>query len=115
MTADLEQRVTKLEADMETTQAILRQLAESQVRTDQNLDRLSQRVDSFVYEAQRLLTNQGGKLERAEAALETLAATAQRHDRELREDRQQSQESQMRMDSMISRLDALVNYLMQQR
>jgi ABC-type transporter Mla subunit MlaD len=88
MTTNLDQRVTQLEADMEATQAILRQLAESQVRTEQSLDRLtgrvdrmSERVDSFVYEAQRVLGNQGDRLSRIEAAVETLVATAQRHDR----------------------------------
>jgi cell division protein FtsB len=55
MTTDLDQRVTKLEADMEATQAILRQLAESQVRTEQTMNRLSEQVDSFAFEAQRVL------------------------------------------------------------
>jgi hypothetical protein len=115
MTTDLDQRVTKLEADMEATQAILRQLAESQVRTEQTVNRLSERVDSFVFEAQRVLGNQGDRLSRIEAAVETLAATAQRHDRNAEADRAESRAFRVEMQSMTSRLDALVHYLMNQR
>jgi polyhydroxyalkanoate synthesis regulator phasin len=57
-------QLKRVEADMEATQNILRQLAESQVRTEQSMnrltervDRLSERVDSFVYEVQRVLGN----------------------------------------------------------
>lgn len=115
MTTDLDQRVTQLEADMEATQAILRQLAESQVRTEQTMNRLSERVDSFVFEAQRVLGNQGDRLSRIEAAVETLAATAQRHDRNAEADRAESRAFRVEMQSMTSRLDALVHYLMNQR
>lgn len=115
MTINLDQRVTQLEADMEATQAILRQLAESQVRTEQTMNRLSERVDSFVFEAQRVLGNQGDRLSRIEAAVETLAATAQRHDRNAEADRAESSAFRLEMQSMTSRLDALVHYLLNQR
>jgi len=42
---------------------------------------MSERMDSFVFEAQRVLGNQGDRLSRIEASVETLAATAQCHDR----------------------------------
>jgi len=115
MTTDLDQRVTQLEADMEATQGILRQLAESQVRTEQTMNRLSERVDSFVYEAQRVLGNQGDRLSRIESAVETLVSTAQRHDRDAEADRAESRAFRVEMQSMTSRLDALVHYLMNQR
>jgi chromosome segregation ATPase len=114
MTTDLDQRVTQLEADMEATQNILRQLAESQMRTEQSMNRLSERVDSFVYEVQRVLGNQGDRLSRIEAAVETLVATAQRHDRNAEADRAESRAFRQEMQSMTSRLDALVHYLMRQ-
>jgi len=129
MTTDLDQRVTQLEADMEATQGILRQLAESQVRTEQTMNRLSERVDSFVFEAQRVLGNQGDRLSRIESAVETLVSTAQRHDRnavadraesaavrvEMQADRAESQAFRVEMQSMTSRLDALVHYLLRQQ
>jgi chromosome segregation ATPase len=105
MTTDLERRVTRLEADMEATQAILRELALSQVQANQ-------RMDSFIYEVQRLLSNHGGRLERVEAAIETLVATAQRHDREAEADRAESQAFRVEIRSLTSRLDTLVDYLM---
>ena len=115
MTSNLDQRVTQLEADMEATQNILRQLAESQLRTEQTVSRLSERVDSFVSEAQRVLGNQGDRLSRIESAVETLAATAQRHDRDAEADRAESRAFRVEIQSMTSRLDALVHYLMRQQ
>ena len=129
MTTDLDHRVTQLEAGMEATQGILRQLAESQVRTEQTMNRLSERVDSFVYEAQRVLGNQGDRLSRIESAVETLVSTAQRHDRnavadraesaavrvEMQARRAESQAFRVEMQSMTSRLDALVHYLLKQQ
>jgi len=115
MTSNLDQRVTQLEADMEATQNILRQLAESQLRTEQTVSRLSERVDSFVFEAQRVLGNQGDRLSRIESAVETLAATAQRHDRDAEADRAESRAFRVEIQSMTSRLDALVHYLMRQQ
>jgi len=111
MTTDLDQRVTQLEADMEATQGILRQLAESQVRTEQTMNRLSERVDSFVFEAQRVLGNQGDRLSRIESAVETLVSTAQRHDRNAEADRAESAAFRVEIQSMTSRLDALLEYL----
>jgi predicted nucleic acid-binding Zn-ribbon protein len=99
---------------MEATQNILRQLAESQMRTEQSMNRLTERVDSFVYEVQRVLGNQGDRLSRIEAAVETLVATAQRHDRNAEADRAESRAFRQEMQSMTSRLDALVHYLMRQ-
>ena len=115
MTSNLDQRVTQLESDMEATQNILRQLAESQLRTEQTVSRLSERVDSFVFEAQRVLSNQGDRLSRIESAVETLAATAQRHDRNAEADRAESAAFRVEMQGMTSRLDALVHYLMRQQ
>jgi len=122
MTSNLDQRVTRLEGDMEATQNILRQLAESQVRTEQSInrltervDRMSERVDSFVFEAQRVLGNQGDRLSRIESAVETLAATAQRHDRNAEADRAESRAFRVEIQGVTSRLDTLVHYLMRQQ
>jgi len=112
MTSNLDQRVTQLESDMEATQNILRQLAESQLRTEQTVSRLSERVDSFVSEAQRVLGNQGDRLSRIESAVATLAATAQRHDRNAVADRAESRAFRVEIQGVTSRLDTLVHYLM---
>jgi len=96
---------------MEAIQEILRQLAESQVRTEQTMNRLSERVDSFVYEAQRVLGNQGDRLSRIESAVETLAATAPQHDRDAEADRAESAAFRVEIRGITSRLDALLEYL----
>jgi len=100
---------------MEAIQEILRQLAESQLRTEQTMNRLSERVDSFAFEAQRVLGNQGDRLSRIESAVETLVSTAQRHDRNAVADRAESAAVRVEMQSMTNRLEALVHYLLKQQ
>lgn len=135
MTTDLENRVARLESNMETIQATLQQIAQLQMVNTQasnrltermdssteqinslvhQADSLNKRVDSFVFEAQRLFARLGESNERSKATLETLTALANRSDRELIEQRARFEASQQRQDAMIERLDGLVNYLMRQ-
>jgi hypothetical protein len=115
MTTDLENRVKQLEGTMETVQATLQQIAQVQLDNAKTVERLSQRVDSFVFESQRLFARLGESSARSEAAIETLAALATRSDRDIAEQRDRFEASQQRQDSMIDRLDRLVNYLMGQK
>lgn len=137
---DLEDRVSKLETDMEAIQATLAQVAQLQVQNQQQLNTLGQRVDnmsqtmdafgrrvdaasqtvealgrrvdSFVYEAQRLFTRIGGTAEKNEAAIDSLHDAVGRLTRNADADRNESRAFRTEMQSLTSRLDALVNYLM---
>jgi hypothetical protein len=100
---------------METLQQTLGQLAELQVANQRQLNQLSSRVDSFVFEAQRLFTKIGETSERNEAAVESLTESVGRLTRNSEADRVESAAFRTEMSSMVSRLDALVNYLMRQK
>lgn len=99
---------------METLQATMQQLAQAQLRTQQNIDQLTGRIDSFVFEVQRVLTNQGDRLERIEAMVESNADAIGRLTRNSEADRVAFRSYTERTDAMIGRLDNLVDYLMRQ-
>ncbi|WP_143467575.1 hypothetical protein [Leptolyngbya ohadii] len=99
---------------METLQSALTQLAQAQIRTQQNIDQMTGRIDSFVYEVQRVLTNQSDRLSRIEAAIESNADAIGRLTRNSEADRAAFRSYTERTDAMIGRLDNLVDYLMRQ-
>jgi uncharacterized coiled-coil protein SlyX len=122
----IDERVDNLENRMSTVEATLERIATAQAQNQeqlntltQRLDGVTQRLDSFIYESQRIARNISAKAERNEAGVETLRdATANllRSISELRDearaDRAEFRAQNQRTDSMISRLDALVDYLM---
>jgi len=76
---------------------------------------MSARVDSFVFGAQTALGNQGDRLSRVEVLVETLAATAQCHDRNAEADWAESRAFRLEIQGVTSRRDTLVHYLMPQQ
>jgi chromosome segregation ATPase len=113
--ADLERRIDRLEDTMATTQAILQQVAASQQTTQTQLNQLSNRMDEFVFQSQRLFSRLGEMAERHDAGLDSLHDSVERLVRNSEGDRAESAAFRLEMQSMVSRLDALVNYLMNQR
>lgn len=127
----LEDRIATLEVDMEDVKTLLASAArhiesasavadrnaiaiqdhrQDITRLDQRLDRhitageeTRQRLDEFVFQAQRLIGDHGGRLERVEASLETLVSLAQNQERRLtaRED------SSLRVESTLETLAAI--------
>lgn len=57
------------------------QLSGKVSETNQNVDRVSQRIDEFVFQAQRLFNQLGGKVERTEGLAESLTPIVQKLDR----------------------------------
>lgn len=115
MTTDLENRIDRLEAILLQTAQLQQQNQQQLNELNNRLHQLTMRVDSFVFEAQRVLSNHGDRLSRVEAAIETTVASYQRLDRNAEADRAEMRAAGQRMDSMIGRLDALMNYLMSQQ
>ncbi|NEQ33191.1 MAG: hypothetical protein F6K04_19700 [Leptolyngbya sp. SIO4C5] len=62
----------------------------------------------------RLFTRIGGIAEKNEAAIEVLRQSVEASNQRAEEDRNESRAFRGEMQSMVSRLDALVNYLMKQ-
>ena len=89
------------------SQTQLNQLTESQ-------SQLNQRVDQFVYHAQRLFTQIGTKLENVEGQSERLEALVQRLDRNHENQRAHLQEFQRTTSATLERIDRVLDYLVGQ-
>lgn len=106
---------------MESLQATMQLIAQQQLANTQALGQLGQRVDQlagrideFVFQAQRLISNQSDRLSRTEAAVESIADSVGRLTRNSEADRAAFRNYSERNDAMIDRLDRLVDYLMRQ-
>lgn len=129
----IEERVTNLENTMADVQATLAQVAQLQLANTQQLNQLTsdvaantqqlnklttdvtamdQWVKNFAFESQRLFTRIGGIAEKNEAAVDSLHQSVIRLTNNAEADRAESRERLNRMDSMISRMDTLIAYLM---
>lgn len=122
----IEERVNRLEVDMEEIKAILRAtalqqqantqaIAETRAIADintQNIAAIGDRLDSFIYESQRVMLRLSESAARSEAAIESLIPLVQRLASNAEQDRNEFRSTTMALESMVSRLDALVNYLM---
>lgn len=72
----VEQRLEIVESDLELVKQLLTSAASYGESAQRRLDTLGQRVDEFVFQAQRQLTAQAEKTERLEGAFERLEAIA---------------------------------------
>ncbi|GEM_PF-1497152 len=88
----VEERLARLEVDMQELKELVQSnalaiaaLSQQSARTDQTLNQLGQRVDSFIYEAQRLFTQIGGSTAEATASVESLVAVTRVHSRHIEE------------------------------
>ena len=102
----VEERVARLEVDMQELRELVQSnalaiaalsqqsvrtdqtiaaLSQQSVRTEQTLNQLGQRVDSFVYEAQRLFTQIGGLAAETKASVDSLVAVTRVHSRHIEE------------------------------
>lgn len=115
MTGNLEQRVERLEVDMEELKRVVeqnnRQIGEMSV----GLTRLEARIDEFVFQAQRLLTQGAERLNRIEPQLERDEAMIQRLDRNYEVQQQQLAEFRTTTNAALDRIDRILDYLMRQQ
>ncbi|MBW4465063.1 MAG: hypothetical protein KME07_06440 [Pegethrix bostrychoides GSE-TBD4-15B] len=114
MTTELEQRVSSIEGTLDRLARLQEQNQMQLNETSTRLHQLTMRVDSFVFESQRLFARLGERAESNTAAVDSLRESVTRLTQTAEADRTQSRATTERMDSMISRLDRLVDYLMQQ-
>lgn len=85
--ATIDERVTKLESRMDAVEATLARIAVINEDTDRRLNGLTQKLDNFIYESNRLRTNSFERLERIEAAIESLVGIARANSRKGDENR----------------------------
>ncbi|MGP1386913.1 MAG: hypothetical protein ACTS2F_25375 [Thainema sp.] len=72
---------------MDAVEATLARIAVINEDTDRRLNGLTQKLDNFIYESNRLRTNSFERLERIEAAIESLVGIAQANSRKGNENR----------------------------
>jgi len=91
------------------------ELTASQTQTQVQLNQLSSRVDEFVFQAQRLFTQNAERLIRLEGQTERLEALAQRLDRNYSAQQSQLQEFQQTTGAALERIDRVLDYLLRQQ
>ena len=68
----IDQSAAELKQAQDRTQQHLDELSQKQERTQQQLDTLGQRVDSFVFESQRLMLGHADRIQKLEGISERL-------------------------------------------
>jgi chromosome segregation ATPase len=113
-----EQRLDRIEGDISSltitqrrTQSQLDQLAQMQIQTQAKLNQMSNRVDEFVFQAQRLFTQSAGKLDNAEGQTERLEAVVRRLDRNYEEQQSQLREFRLTTNAAPERIDRVLDFL----
>lgn len=122
-------KVDDLTAAQEKTQTQLDQLTvradnltSAQTKTQTQLDHLSSRMNEFIFQAQRLFTQQGERLNRIDGLTESLTGVVQRLDRsyqaqqsQLQQFQQSAQEFQRTTNAALERIDRILDYLLRQQ
>jgi chromosome segregation ATPase len=117
-----EQRLDRIEGDISSltitqrrTQSQLDQLAQMQIQTQAKLNQMSNRVDEFVFQAQRLFTQSAGKLDNAEGQTERLEAVVRRLDRNYEEQQSQLREFRLTTNAALERIDRVLDFLVREQ
>ncbi len=123
----LDQLTVRIDGLAEKTDNVTDAQRQTQTQIDQlteGVNRVSSRVDEFVFHAQRLFTQQATRLEQTEwqtERLEALEAIMRRLDRnyeaqqaQLQEFQAQMQEFQRTTNAALERIDRILDYLLRQ-
>jgi chromosome segregation ATPase len=77
------QRLDRTDAQIQANAAAIAQTSQDLATTNQQLAQTTQRLDEYIVQNQRVLTSQGDRLSRVEAALESLVSLSQSHEQRL--------------------------------
>lgn len=91
------------------------ELTAAQTRTQVQLNQLSEKVDEFVFQAQRLFTQSAERLIRVEGQAERLEAIVQLLNRNHTAQQSQLQEFQRTTNAALERIDRVLDYLLRQQ
>ncbi|NEP62687.1 MAG: 6-aminohexanoate hydrolase [Symploca sp. SIO2G7] len=90
-------------------------LTESQETTQTQLNQLSERVDAFVFNAQRLFSQTGERMIIVEGQTERLVGVVQMLQRNYSAQQSQLQEFQLTTNAALERIDRILDYLLKQK
>ncbi|NET57404.1 MAG: 6-aminohexanoate hydrolase [Symploca sp. SIO2E6] len=124
-----QQRLNRLEDEFETVKELLTsaakyaestnerldQLTVSQETTQTQLDQLSERVDAFIFNAQRLFSQTGERMIVVEGQTERLVGVVQMLQRNYSAQQSQLQEFQLTTNAALERMDRILDYLLKQK
>lgn len=102
--AQTDERLNRVEAQ-------LSQLAEAQIQTQTSIKQMSNRVDEFVFQSQRLLSQQASRLINVEGQTERLEAIAKKLDRDYEQQKASLNEYRITTDATLERIDRILDYL----
>ncbi len=108
-------KVDQLTEAQTQTQSQLNQLSQLSAQSQARVDQLFGRVDEFVFQAQRLFTQQAQILERVDGRTESLEVIVRRLDRNYQEQKSQFQEFQRTTNAAIERIERILDYLVRQQ
>jgi len=99
-------------------EAQLSQLAEAQLQTQVSINQMSNRVsqfssrvDEFIFQSQRLLSQHAGRLNTVESQTERLEAIARKLDRDYSEQKASLAEYRVTTNATLERIDRILDYL----
>jgi hypothetical protein len=79
------------------------------------VDQLSDKLDIFVTQTQRLFTKAGGEIEETKARTDRLEALMLKLDRNYEEQKSQFQEFKLTTGAALERIDRVLDYLLRQQ
>ena len=103
--------MTQTDERLNRVEAQLSQLAEAQIQTQTSIKQMSNRVDEFVFQSQRLLSQQAGRLINVEGQTERLEAIAKKLDRDYEVQKASLNEYRITTDATLERIDRILDYL----
>ncbi len=106
-----EERLSQLEESQRRTQAQINQLVEVQLQTQTTVKQMSSRVDEFVFQTQRLLSQHAGRLNTVEGQTDRFEAVIKKLDRNYEEQKASLNEYQKTTNATLERIDRILDYL----
>ena len=103
--------MTQTDERLNRVETQLSQLAEAQIQTQTSIKQMSNRVDEFVFQSQRLLSQQAGRLINVEGQTERLEAIAKKLDRDYEVQKASLNEYRITTDATLERIDRILDYL----
>lgn len=104
----VEDNINRLTEAQNTTQTQLNQLTTK-------VDQVSSKVDQFVFQAQRLFTQQATILERVDGRTESLNALVTRLDRNYEQQKAELKEYKLTTNATLERIDRILDFLVKQQ
>ncbi|MEO1186354.1 MAG: hypothetical protein AAFX46_17480, partial [Cyanobacteria bacterium J06636_27] len=103
--------MTQTDERLNRVEVQLSQLAEAQLQTQTSVKQMSNRIDEFVFQAQRLLSQQAGRLINVEGQTERFEAVIRKLDRNYEEQKSSLNEYRKTTNATLERIDRILDYL----